>query len=330
VLPTKVLYITGMGRSGSTILGNTLGQIEGFCHVGELRHFWGSGLLGGGFCGCGLLVTECAFWSSVTELAVAGDRYKHAARMVELQRTTVRARRSAHAAVHLLGARSADYDEYASTLGAYYGAIAATAGAKVVVDGSKHPNDLLLISRIPGVELYVLHLVRDPRAVAFSWGTMKEKPGGGSMRRSPPFKVSIRWSIRSLLDGAHRFRGRGNYLPVRYEDFAGAPVETLEKITRWLGHDVPKVPVDTETRRVILYPTHTASGNPGRHQYGEVAIVPDDRWKQSMPTKDFLLATVPAFPLLWFHGYRIRVPQFRRGRLKAATGAQRRESARVR
>ena len=28
--PVKVLYVAGLGRSGSTILANTLGQVEGF------------------------------------------------------------------------------------------------------------------------------------------------------------------------------------------------------------------------------------------------------------------------------------------------------------
>lgn len=36
----RVLYIVGSGRSGSTIIGNILGRIEGFSHVGELRYIW--------------------------------------------------------------------------------------------------------------------------------------------------------------------------------------------------------------------------------------------------------------------------------------------------
>ena len=32
----KVLYIVGMGRSGSTILANSLGEVDGFFSAGEI------------------------------------------------------------------------------------------------------------------------------------------------------------------------------------------------------------------------------------------------------------------------------------------------------
>lgn len=40
----KVLYIAGWGRSGSTILDNVLGQVEGFFSGGELSYLWERGL----------------------------------------------------------------------------------------------------------------------------------------------------------------------------------------------------------------------------------------------------------------------------------------------
>jgi len=36
---TKVLYIAGWGRSGSTILDNVLGQLDGCFSTGELNYF---------------------------------------------------------------------------------------------------------------------------------------------------------------------------------------------------------------------------------------------------------------------------------------------------
>ena len=41
----RVLYIAGSGRSGSTILDRTLGQVDGFFSAGELCNLWGRGLL---------------------------------------------------------------------------------------------------------------------------------------------------------------------------------------------------------------------------------------------------------------------------------------------
>src|SRR5918995_1530890 len=51
--PVKVLYVAGLGRSGSTILANTLGQVEGFFSGGELNFIWKHALIENRLCGCG-------------------------------------------------------------------------------------------------------------------------------------------------------------------------------------------------------------------------------------------------------------------------------------
>jgi len=61
----KVLYITGWGRSGSTILDNIMGQIDGFFSVGELRYIWDRNLIENRLCGCGVPLEECPIWSQI-------------------------------------------------------------------------------------------------------------------------------------------------------------------------------------------------------------------------------------------------------------------------
>ena len=41
----KILYITGWGRSGSTILSMLLGQLDGFFLTGEMYQLWQSGFI---------------------------------------------------------------------------------------------------------------------------------------------------------------------------------------------------------------------------------------------------------------------------------------------
>ena len=66
---TKVLYIARFGRSGSTILGNVLGEVEGFFHGGELRSIWEHGLILNKVCGCGVPFRECEMWRPVLDEA---------------------------------------------------------------------------------------------------------------------------------------------------------------------------------------------------------------------------------------------------------------------
>jgi hypothetical protein len=61
----KLIYITGYGRSGSTILDILLGQHEEIFGMGELstmcRHVW----LNNEYCACGARIQACAVWASV-------------------------------------------------------------------------------------------------------------------------------------------------------------------------------------------------------------------------------------------------------------------------
>src|SRR5205085_6371000 len=69
--PVKVLFIMGWTRSGSTILDNVLGELDGFFSAGELHYLWERGLLENRLCGCGRVVPSCEIWSAV--LAQLGD-----------------------------------------------------------------------------------------------------------------------------------------------------------------------------------------------------------------------------------------------------------------
>src|SRR3954466_8311379 len=64
---TRVLSIVGPGRSGTTILGNILGEVQGITNAGELRWLWRRGLMEQRPCGCGLPPVECPRWSVVLD-----------------------------------------------------------------------------------------------------------------------------------------------------------------------------------------------------------------------------------------------------------------------
>jgi len=55
----KVLYVIGWDRSGSTLLDNLLGGVDGFFSSVELHKIWQEGLTEGRKCGCGRPVAAC-------------------------------------------------------------------------------------------------------------------------------------------------------------------------------------------------------------------------------------------------------------------------------
>ena len=150
----RVLYIAGWGRSGTTLVGRALGEVEGIVWVGELRNLWGRGL-NGWPCGCGELVAECPFWTEALRMAFGdGDRPDLTA-MQRLQRKVTRTRQ-----VRRVRRRpdAPAVREYAEVMGSLYRAVGELTGKEVVIDSSKDPADTLVASTIPDVELSVLHV----------------------------------------------------------------------------------------------------------------------------------------------------------------------------
>ena len=67
-----MLYLGGLGRSGSTLIERLIGQLPGVCPVGELVHLWERGITEGERCGCGEPFRECPFWQQVGKAAFGG------------------------------------------------------------------------------------------------------------------------------------------------------------------------------------------------------------------------------------------------------------------
>ena len=88
---TKVLYIAGSGRSGSTILDNILGQIEGFFPVGEFVYVWNR-LANDGICSCGSRFRACELWGPVLERVLGNAEDVDARAMLRIQKTSTRPR----------------------------------------------------------------------------------------------------------------------------------------------------------------------------------------------------------------------------------------------
>ncbi|HLG91922.1 MAG TPA: sulfotransferase [Acidimicrobiales bacterium] len=302
-MPVKVLYIAGWGRSGTTIVANLLGQLDGFCSVGELRYLWDRGLQQGGMCGCGRPVSDCSFWGAVLEAAFGSVDGSLAADMVSIQRGHLRTRHLPLLARQLEQPGSLA-SRYADRLEALYGAVARCSGAQVVVDSSKFPADALVASALPSVDFHLLHVVRDPRAVAFSWSRAKLAPGDpdGVIRQRGTLYSTWRWLAWNLLSEGLGSRPPSRYLRIRYEDFVAEPGRHVDAVGQLVSAAVDPSRVLTGTQ-ASLRPTHTVSGNPSRFATGSVPLQLDEEWRQAMPARARALATAVAAPLLCRYGY---------------------------
>lgn len=300
----KVLYIAGLGRSGSTILGNILGEIEGFFHGGELKFTWRN-LVENRLCGCGAPFDECDVWCSMLKRAFGGIGGVDAREMVRLQSLGTRTRHVP--LMHFLGGRrmlALRLGKYMVRLEKLYRAVQESTGSRVIVDSSKSPSYGYVLGMTPGIDLYVVHLVRDPRAAAYSH--LKEpRPGTDKrthMHRLNTVKSSLLWDAWNVSSEALWRGSSGRYMRLRYEDFVEKPHRAVKDILGMLREDTHQLPFVSE-RDAELGVSHTVAGNPNRFRSGLVRLQPDYEWASRMRTRDRRVVTLLTFPLLVRYGY---------------------------
>lgn len=221
----KVLYVMGAGRSGSTILGVTLGNCDDFFHAGELDA-WLRRYAIPNFSGA----ARTKFWAAIRDAlgdvdGLYGDR---AWRYLEHSAAIFRPRR--RRAVRDLRAR------YRDVCQALYREIANHADRSVIVDTSHYPLRAREMAHLPDVELYLLYLVRSPVDVVASF-----RKKGVRQTPKPMFATIPYLLLTSLLSTYVYFFcfPRDHRVFLRYEDLCATPEAVIRRILALSGSTSP-------------------------------------------------------------------------------------------
>ncbi len=304
----RVLFIGGWGRSGSTLLVRLLGETPGAVAVGELRLLALRGLKENPVCGCGERLYDCPFWTAVGEEAYGGWDAVDAEELASLDGEVIRFR---HLPALLLPRLFPSFGErlrlYLAHIERVYLAVGVVSGASLVVDSGKAPHYALALRHASGVELAVAHLVRDSRAVAYSWRRRKPLTQGGEddeyMAVHPAARSGVRWTLHNLLVDLVAALGVPRRV-VRYESLVAAPREELARLLAFVGRPPAPGALDfVGSSAASLGVHHLMYGNPDRFVRGKVQIRADREWESSMPPSDRRLVTALTLPLLLRFGY---------------------------
>ena len=304
----RVLYVGGMGRSGSTLLERSLAQLPGVCGIGESVYMWERGVVEDNLCGCGVPFSRCPFWSAVGDAAFGGWGRLDTAHLARLQQRVDDVK---YVPGLVLGTHGRAWHEaaveYVSHYERLYAAVREVSGCEVVVDSSKITSLAYLLARSPRVDLSMVHILRDPRAVAHSWTKVVRRPevtgSEAYMPRYSPAYMGYLYSGHNVLLEALRMRGVP-VLNLRYEDFADRPLPAVRSVAEFadLAWDRDAVFVDDD-RTLRLEVVHTASGNPSRFSTGPVAVRRDDSWVERMPLRQKAVVSALTAPLMAAYRY---------------------------
>lgn len=294
----RVAFVGGLGRSGSTLLELLLASQGDFCSVGETVHLWRRGVLDNERCSCGLQFADCDFWRAVGQRAFGGWEEGHAEAVIEQQRAVDRTR---HVPLSLMAApaskRGSAMQRYGQNYHAIYQAAAAESGLPIILDSSKHVSLATVLARTRGIDLRIVHVVRDPRAVAHSWSRNVDRPeadGKAQMATASPTRIAGRWTLQNGLLELVSYRA-SVYL-MTYEDLVKNPNLMVRSVREFLGARDLGNPISVDGTTNI--PTiHSVAGNPIRFSGDPLRVKPDTEWRSRLPRHDRFAVEALTFPL---------------------------------
>jgi hypothetical protein len=269
----KIVFIASLGHSGSTLLDLMLNAHPDMASVGELKQLTRYTRFQRGRgrtprCSCGAeSLGKCDFWREVDDITV-----KHGGR-------------------HLGDLNVEDYadaETFQRDNTLLFGAIAAAAGKKIIVDSSKQIERLALLVENPELDVFPVFLVRDPKGQICS-----------SLRKNgKQHKLGKGHNSLLRLISNYSFTNRRIYSVVKhrphavvhYEHLAKDPQGTLSALMAAIGMNF-----DPQQLKFVEQERHNISGNRMRFAASS-RIRLDERWRQSLTFPQRLMIMAGTLP----------------------------------
>ena len=302
----KVIYIMGASRSGSTMLNTVLGNHPHIESVGELTNLPRSGWINGEYCACGKRGNVCSFWSNVREEWVKRIGIDDVEGYLALQNIFERFRHWPR----LLKERyklSLQFQTYIKHTHAVLEAICEVSGKSIIVDSSKNPMRAFALSIMPGIDLYLIHLVRDGRGVVWSLkkAYRKDEVQGiqKDLKASPIWMTTALWIVANLQSEwvKSQLEVRKS-IQVRYEDFMANPMVILDKVRKLTACDFGEM-AEIVSAGGTMAVGHTIAGNRLR-MVGSVKLQLDTEWRDKMPEEEQQMVWIMAGWLMSRYEYK--------------------------
>lgn len=187
----KVIYIAGNGYSGSTLLDIILGSTKECFSTGELT-FIKRDTIREEYCSCKKKISKCEIWSNIfdlweTESEISYQRYQHLSNRYQRNKTTIR--------TYINFVRpSYEFKQLCMSTLKLFQAIQTVTGYSVLIDSSKSPQRIAILSKI--VDLQVIHLCRDFKGVLNS----SKRPAKKNIQAGIEVDIPARRTWKVLVD----------------------------------------------------------------------------------------------------------------------------------
>jgi hypothetical protein len=321
----RLAYLLAASHSGSTLLAMLLGAHPDACSAGELKAT-NMGDPDQYRCSCKLLINQCRFWSDVggmmQQKGIPDFAITRAGTSIfELQSAYVnRLLAPLYRGPMLEWVRDialgfspewqAHLRETQKRNLALAESLLAVTGARVVVDSSKVALRLKYLLSIPLLNIKVIRVIRDGRAVSLTymddWNFADSsdpslRGGGSGNQRKPPRRnmteAAREWKrSNEAADCLVARLPRSQWINVRYEDLCAAPLPTLQKLCQFLDLDPGRINLDFRSRQ-----QHVIGNGMRFDSSSEIRL--DERWRTNLSPEDLDVFNQIAGDLNRSYGY---------------------------
>jgi len=197
------------------------------------------------------------------------------------------------------------FERYSRSNRALFEIVQRGSGNHVISDSSKSPARALALSLVKGIDVFVVHLVRDVRGVVLSnrkQHARRQARGAGSDFAAVP-RTIVNWVIVNAASSRLRARmPAGQSALVRYEDLIADPARVLETLGKHAGIDLAGALAQRLRERTFLNENHLFNGNHIRLN-AKITLSLDTEWKTALPAFDQRLSMTLAGRVMKSLGY---------------------------
>lgn len=303
----KLVYLLAASHSGSTLLALLLGSHPDVCTVGEIK-MTALGDLDQYRCSCRQPIMQCSFWNAISknmgkrglefDLTRPGTHFKsqisgYVNRLLKPLHRGPALEWFRDLALAFSPAWRKELPKIMNQNRALLECISEQTGRNVIVDSSKIGLRLKYLLREPSIDIRVVRLVRDGRAVSLTYvdparfADAKDPNfrGGGSggdrhCEQLAMASAAREWkrsneeaeSILNSLDPSQWIR-------IHYEELCAAPEATLSKVFSFLGLPINQISSDFRSAG-----NHIVGNGMRLDSTSEISL--DERWRTELNAAD--------------------------------------------
>tara|TARA_B100000161_G_scaffold232567_1_gene180682 strand:- start:1608 stop:2483 length:876 start_codon:yes stop_codon:yes gene_type:complete len=288
----KIIFIASYPRSGSTILDVIIRKTKNsnFISIGEFFYIFEKGFSNNEKCADGVKFLEHPFWQKIFH----GLNHNKASRELRFLKNPF-----FFPFFLIMGYLNKNilFKIFPNFFNVFYEIllrVCRESGNKIIIDASKDPRQLFILSLFSQINIEIIHLVRDVRATSFSWKRKKVYKENTYFKRKSVLRSSLRWLNDHLWT---LFISKINY-KTSYNRFFYEQFESLETL-KFFGKTYL---VDLNHKKTSF--NVEIGGNVNKFvNFKSITI--DNDWKKNMKFIDYILVTSLMWPMLIFFKYKI-------------------------